>query len=246
MSTTTTEPDGPIASAANPSSTDSTVRELRVLPPRALRVYEMAPDTLPEHSMLPPSDRPRSTEPQTRVLDLDLQQPGPRAPSILSVGCGPTTLLVSRQDHGCSTTERVSHCRTESEGPAVPASVGARPRRCRQGWFPPIRLPRQLCCFEKSRTMDDATRSGPRPEREAHTQQMVSSTTNPEGLAAQRPCGSSTDKLGAAVNVWRRGRVTTAAADLACSTQGIGARHRSARHPKSLLSSPDSRGCDTR
>lgn len=99
---------------------------------------------------------------------------------------------------------------------------------------------------DESRTMDNATQSGPRPEREAHTRQVVSSATSPERLAAQRPCGSTTDKLGTAVNVWRRGCVATATANPACSTRCVGARHHSARHPKSLLSSPDSGDCDTR
>lgn len=152
-----------------------------------------------------------------------------RPSSTLSVGCRPTPL---RFPSGSAGVQRpgISHCRTESEGPAVPASVGARPRRYRQGLIPADPAAAAAVMLrDRTRTMGNATT---RVEVREATCATDGHHNKPRGACCGQPCGSTTDKLDAGVNVWCRNRVATATADLACSTRCAG-------DPTSLRPSPE-------
>jgi hypothetical protein len=98
-------------------------------------------------------------------------------------------------------------------------------------WFPPIRLPRKpFCASRQPRAVDDATQS--EMISMVHTRQVTSARQAPKDPLHDGRCGSTTELLGAEVDVRGHGRVSTAAARPACSPLHAG-------DPMPLAPSPD-------
>jgi hypothetical protein len=182
--------------------------------------------------MFPPDNERRSPEPR----------PGSASSSSISDDSAPLRLvpyrldtppprLVSLRRRRFSTMRRVSHLRPKASARPRRPRLDLAPRRCRQGVVPADPTAAEAVnASRQPRAVDDATHT--EMTSTIRTQRVTSAPQTPRGLLRSDRCGSTTELLGARVDVRGHGHVSTAAARPACSPRCTGTnQHSTNRRP---------------
>jgi len=201
----------------SPPSTVETLREPPVSPPGTLRPPGSIPHRVSRASMLPPSSERRSVAPHPGPASSssDSSESAPRrlVPYQLDT---PPPLLVSLRRRRISTMRCASHLVPRARARPRRPRLDLSPRRCRQGVVPADPTAAEaVSASRQPRAMDDATQ--PKLTSKIRTQRVTSAQQAPKDLLREGRCGSTTELLGAVVDVRGHGHISTAATYPACS-----------------------------